>query len=163
MPASHHSVFLQAGCPSCRQTNSVKALSRVYRRLKKHLWKPSIHSIQIFSINGHKENTKYQQGADLSAMLAGTMCLMQMAFRPRTVAEASSMPSEQQNGRSISTSSGPVAFCTASEYSTSVHRQLPQVCIQLPASAVHVVLPAFTAACHAAGYQSTVCFIRDMT
>jgi len=27
MPASHHSVFLQAGCPSCRPTNSVKALN----------------------------------------------------------------------------------------------------------------------------------------
>jgi len=26
MPAPHHSVFLQAGCPSCRTTNSVKAL-----------------------------------------------------------------------------------------------------------------------------------------
>ena len=26
MPASHHSVFLQAGCPSCHPTNSVKAL-----------------------------------------------------------------------------------------------------------------------------------------
>ena len=25
-PASHYSVFLQAGCPSCRPTNSVKAL-----------------------------------------------------------------------------------------------------------------------------------------
>ena len=25
-PAPHHSVFLQAGCPSCRPTNSVKAL-----------------------------------------------------------------------------------------------------------------------------------------
>jgi len=25
-PAHHHSVFLQAGCPSCRPTNSVKAL-----------------------------------------------------------------------------------------------------------------------------------------
>jgi len=25
MPAPHHSVFLQAGCPSCRPTNSVKA------------------------------------------------------------------------------------------------------------------------------------------
>ena len=25
-PASHHSVFLQAGCPSCRTTNSIKAL-----------------------------------------------------------------------------------------------------------------------------------------
>ena len=26
MPVSHHSSFLQAGCPSCRPTNSVKAL-----------------------------------------------------------------------------------------------------------------------------------------
>jgi len=25
-PTSHHSVFLRAGCPSCRPTNSVKAL-----------------------------------------------------------------------------------------------------------------------------------------
>ena len=25
MPAPHHSVFLQVGCPSCRTTNSVKA------------------------------------------------------------------------------------------------------------------------------------------
>jgi len=26
MPVPHHSGFLQAGCPSCRPTNSVKAL-----------------------------------------------------------------------------------------------------------------------------------------
>jgi len=26
MPTSYHSVFLQAGCPSCRPTNSVKAM-----------------------------------------------------------------------------------------------------------------------------------------
>ena len=26
MPAPHHSSFLQAGCPSCRPTNSIKAL-----------------------------------------------------------------------------------------------------------------------------------------
>jgi len=26
MPAPHHSVFLQGGCPSCRPTNSIKAL-----------------------------------------------------------------------------------------------------------------------------------------
>ena len=30
MPAPHHSVFLQAGCPSCRRTNSVKALKADY-------------------------------------------------------------------------------------------------------------------------------------
>jgi len=30
MPAPHCSVFLQAGCPSCRPTNSVKALTATY-------------------------------------------------------------------------------------------------------------------------------------
>jgi len=34
MPAPHHSVFLQAGCPSCRPTNSIKALS-VYLLVQK--------------------------------------------------------------------------------------------------------------------------------
>ena len=29
-PAPHHSVFLQAGCPSCRPANSVKALKAKY-------------------------------------------------------------------------------------------------------------------------------------
>ena len=29
-PAPHHSVCLQAGCPSCRPTNSVKALKALY-------------------------------------------------------------------------------------------------------------------------------------
>ena len=29
MPAPHHSVFLQAGCPSCRPTNSVKGIRPV--------------------------------------------------------------------------------------------------------------------------------------
>jgi len=33
MPASHHWVFLQAGCPSCCPTNSVKAL-KVFKSLK---------------------------------------------------------------------------------------------------------------------------------
>jgi len=28
-PAPHHSVFLQAGCPSCRPTNSIKALKEL--------------------------------------------------------------------------------------------------------------------------------------
>ena len=30
MPVPHHSSFLQAGCPSCRPTNSVKALKANY-------------------------------------------------------------------------------------------------------------------------------------
>ena len=35
MPATHHSVFLQDGCPSCCPTNSVKALKALVR-LTKH-------------------------------------------------------------------------------------------------------------------------------
>ena len=31
-PAPHHSVFLQAGCPSCRPTNSVKALKALCKK-----------------------------------------------------------------------------------------------------------------------------------
>ena len=34
-PAPHHSVFLQAGCPSCRPTNSVKALKAHVHRIFK--------------------------------------------------------------------------------------------------------------------------------
>ena len=33
MPAPHHSVFLQAGCPSCRPTNSIKALKALLHAL----------------------------------------------------------------------------------------------------------------------------------
>ena len=33
-PAPHHSVFLQAGCPSCRPTNSIKALKANEKSMK---------------------------------------------------------------------------------------------------------------------------------
>ena len=36
-PASHHSVFLQAGCPSCRPTNSVKAMKATNRSVSKKM------------------------------------------------------------------------------------------------------------------------------
>ena len=39
-PAPHHSVFLQAGCPSCRPTNSVKAL--------KALKAPAAYIMELF-------------------------------------------------------------------------------------------------------------------
>ena len=34
MPVPNHSSFLQAGCPSCRPTNSVKALKAKVRKVK---------------------------------------------------------------------------------------------------------------------------------
>jgi len=51
MPASHHSVFLQAGCPSCRPTNSVNALI-IVTKLQTCIFRMSItlrkHSTRIF-------------------------------------------------------------------------------------------------------------------
>ena len=38
-PVPHHSVFLQAGCPSCRPTNSVKALKAQQRHCLRILWR----------------------------------------------------------------------------------------------------------------------------
>ena len=47
MPAPHHSCFLQAGCPSCRPTNSVKALkaSEVKHLLRKQVANQNIKSV----------------------------------------------------------------------------------------------------------------------
>jgi len=40
-PTPHHSVFLQTGCPSCRKTNSIKALKAKqmfkYRKIKQKI------------------------------------------------------------------------------------------------------------------------------
>ena len=43
-PAPHHSVFLQAGCPSCRPTNSIKALKASDKIYEK--WHRNIHCRQ---------------------------------------------------------------------------------------------------------------------
>ena len=49
-PSPHHSVFLQAGWPSCRPTNSIKALSCV-RSLRARLhW---LDSIQVTNANAN--------------------------------------------------------------------------------------------------------------
>ena len=40
-PGPHHSIFLQAGCPSCRPTNSVKALKAMCKMTS--LIKPEVH------------------------------------------------------------------------------------------------------------------------
>ena len=37
MPAPHHLVFLQAGCPSCRPTNRVKALKAVDQNIDRNI------------------------------------------------------------------------------------------------------------------------------
>ena len=41
MPAPHHSSFLQVGCPSCRPTNSVKALKA--EKLSTFFWPNAIY------------------------------------------------------------------------------------------------------------------------
>jgi len=48
VPAPHHSVFLQAGCPSCRPTNSVKALKALKYGTVHSLHKCSLLSFLIF-------------------------------------------------------------------------------------------------------------------
>jgi len=45
MPAPHHSSFLQAGCPSCRPSNSVKALKAKKVANKKKLKMDMLRSI----------------------------------------------------------------------------------------------------------------------
>ena len=48
MPVPHHSVFLQAGCPTCRPTNSVKALKALVTisfYLLKIIWHHSQNSV----------------------------------------------------------------------------------------------------------------------
>ena len=48
-PAPHHSVFLQAGCPSCRPTNSIKALKGKGYILLELLWK-MFHCFSVESL-----------------------------------------------------------------------------------------------------------------
>ena len=68
MPASHHSSFLQAGCPSCRPTNSVEALkaNQSTERNDKHA---SIQYWRDFVLTSHTLETRY-----LSAMML-SFCL----------------------------------------------------------------------------------------
>jgi len=42
--STHHSVFLQAGCPSCRPTNSVKALKAYLLEHLKENWGEQVNS-----------------------------------------------------------------------------------------------------------------------
>ena len=48
MPAPHHSVFLQAGCPFCRSTNSIKAL-KALGKLAVELICKKLHIIHLGS------------------------------------------------------------------------------------------------------------------
>jgi len=48
-PTNQHPVFLQAGCPSCRPTNSVKALKENYLYTHSRLQLPA-HTLHF---NGH--------------------------------------------------------------------------------------------------------------
>ena len=44
-PAPHHSVFLQAGCPSCHPTNSIKALkASVHHSSKRNVHENIMHA-----------------------------------------------------------------------------------------------------------------------
>ena len=55
-PVPHHSVFLQAGCPSCHPTNSVKAQTRIYILISTNM-----HICRL--INIHNVHARPQQSA----------------------------------------------------------------------------------------------------
>ena len=57
-PAPHHSVFLQAGCPSCRPTNSVKALKAkaLKARYSNQLWSDLFTTIKTLSVGRQKRH-----------------------------------------------------------------------------------------------------------
>jgi len=58
-PAPHHSVFLQAGCPSCRPTNSVKALKAGYiPRWYTRAWSP-IHPMWVNFVHARNVANHY--------------------------------------------------------------------------------------------------------
>jgi len=48
-PAPHDSVFLQAGCPSCRPTNSIKALKQLASPLRKLACHVGSHSVTCYA------------------------------------------------------------------------------------------------------------------
>jgi len=64
MPAPHRSVFLQAGCPSCHPTNSVKALNAAALKADIFETDRAFHSVDqftnyladsFFSLSGYHE------------------------------------------------------------------------------------------------------------
>ena len=67
-PAPHHSVFLQAGCPSCHPTNSIKALkASVHHSSKRNVHENIMHAAahtDICTLNTYYcrwNQLKYQQ------------------------------------------------------------------------------------------------------
>ena len=62
-PAPHHSVFLQAGCPSCRPTNSVKSLKamRWERNIKQLVELVQTWQLQFFSTHNAIATNKQRQ------------------------------------------------------------------------------------------------------
>jgi len=73
MPESHHSVFLQAGCPSCRPTDSIKALKAkilhtkininiMYTQYHQFTKKYIVLQCFIFAYNARKLSSMKDQG-----------------------------------------------------------------------------------------------------
>jgi len=62
-PARHHSVFLEAGCPSCRPTISVKALKEVQSTLSVSL--TNIRNLKKLQITTYRVSRHDQAGLGL--------------------------------------------------------------------------------------------------
>ena len=63
-PTPHHSAFLQAGCPSCRPTNSVKALKAllITQHTEHTLSTLNIHSMQHYKCRARCKDISLQRG-----------------------------------------------------------------------------------------------------
>jgi len=62
MPAPHH-IFLQAGCPSCRPTNSIKARSLIYTHT--HLFNgPLSKTTQVSQYQKGKTSLDFTEARD---------------------------------------------------------------------------------------------------
>ena len=56
-PAPHHSVFLHAGCPSCRPTNRVKALKAFFFHLTEITSRPTSTATTVASTSASSVTT----------------------------------------------------------------------------------------------------------
>ena len=70
-PTPHHSVFLQTGCPSCRQTNSVKAL------------KALLFSVILIILKLKTENRLHYAYAHVTTIIT-TTCVSSLLCRLQT-------------------------------------------------------------------------------
>jgi len=98
-PVPHHSVFLQAGCPSCRPTNGVKALKpEDQRRRVKLFWPVVLHLPTAFIIAAvaARLHSSQQQREQARSLLSSNIT-RSMYFTLDTLADVGSVYRKRPN------------------------------------------------------------------